>query len=98
MDGLLPVAEPPSPACPPHHWLITEQTGGVHVQLWICHRCEARKEVSATENEQTQQNTNAWRPGRPATPRGAGSASRATSGGAQLAPETESALHPPESG
>jgi hypothetical protein len=92
------VAESATLACPPHHWLITEQTGGVHVQVWICHRCEARKEVSASESEQTQQNTNAWRPGRPATPRGAGGAARAPTGSAQLAPENESALHPPETG
>jgi hypothetical protein len=92
------VAEPPTLACPPHHWLITEQTGGDHVQVWICHRCEARKEVSASDSEQTQQNTNAWRTGRPAAPRGAGGASRAAAGSAPRAPENESALHPPDAG
>jgi len=28
--------------CPPHHWLIEEQVGGL--QHWACYRCGAERE------------------------------------------------------
>jgi hypothetical protein len=28
--------------CPPHHWLVEEQSGGL--QHWACYRCGAERE------------------------------------------------------
>lgn len=31
--------------CPPHHWLVEEQAGGV--QRWACYRCGEEREHAA---------------------------------------------------
>ncbi len=32
-------------ACPPHHWFVEEQPGGL--QRWACYRCGQERELQA---------------------------------------------------
>ena len=48
-------------SCPPHHWLIEEQPGGL--QHWACYRCGVEREqqqVMAAERPYTS-----WAPRQP---------------------------------